>query len=65
MSKVKTNTSKPSLIKKIVRNPVGLLVLIYLGMVLFLSIFAGFVTKIDPNQADIMNVLSNPGESIF
>lgn len=61
MSKVKTNTSKPSLIKKIVRNPVGLLVLIYLGMVLFLSIFAGFVTKIDPNQADIMNVLSNPG----
>jgi peptide/nickel transport system permease protein len=65
MSKSVSLANKPSLIKKILKNRVGLSVLIYLGIILFLSIFAGFVTKIDPNQADIMKVLANPGGDHF
>ncbi len=65
MSNSVSVTNKPSLIKKILKNRVGLSVLIYLGIILFLSIFAGFVTKIDPNQADIMKVLASPGGDHF
>lgn len=65
MSKSVSLANKPSLIKKILKNRAGLSVLIYLGIILFLSIFAGFVTKIDPNQADIMKVLANPGGDHF
>ena len=61
MSSSNSVTNKPSLLKKLVKNPVGLTILIYLGIVILLSIFAGLVTNIDPNQADIMKVLASPG----
>jgi len=65
MSNSANVTNKPSLIKKLIKNRVGASVLVYLGVVVLLSIFAGLVTKIDPNQADIMNVLANPGGKHF
>jgi peptide/nickel transport system permease protein len=61
MSNSVSVTSKPSLFKKIVKNRVGAVVLVYLGIVLLSSIFAGLITNVDPNQADIMKVLANPG----
>lgn len=60
MSAVEINRS--SLFKRIIKNPIGLATVIYLGLIIFIAIAAPFLTGVDPTRADILNVLKGPGE---
>ena len=57
----KTTHQKPSLLRKLLKNPVGLGALIFLGTVVLLSILAPLLTHFNPNEPDIMKVLAGPG----
>jgi peptide/nickel transport system permease protein len=58
---VKTTHQKPSLLRKLLKNPVGVASLTFLALVILVSIFASFLAQFDPNEPDIMNVLAGPG----
>lgn len=57
----KTAHQKPSLLRKLLKNPVGVGALIFLGTVVLLSILAPLLTHFNPNEPDIMKVLAGPG----
>lgn len=58
----KLNASqKPSILKKLFKNPVGIIVFAYLAFIILVSIFAPLLTTVDPNEPNIMKVLAQPG----
>jgi peptide/nickel transport system permease protein len=58
-----TNTApkKPSILRKLLKNPIGLASIVFLGAIVLISIFAPLLAQFDPNEPDIMKVLAAPG----
>jgi peptide/nickel transport system permease protein len=55
--------SRSSLLKRLVKNPVGLATMLYISLVVLVAITASFLTSIDPTRADIMAVLQGPSDA--
>jgi peptide/nickel transport system permease protein len=54
-------SSKPSILRKLLKNPIGLASILFLGAIVLISIFAPLLAQFDPNEPDIMKVLAAPG----
>lgn len=55
--------SRSSLLKRLVKNPVGLATMLYILLVVLVAIAASFLASIDPTRADIMAVLQGPSDA--
>ncbi|WP_235497122.1 dipeptide/oligopeptide/nickel ABC transporter permease/ATP-binding protein [Agreia sp. Leaf283] len=53
--------ARVSLFRKLVKNPVGLIALIFLGLLVLSAIFAPLLAPADPNTASLQEVLAPPG----
>jgi len=61
MTNTTIKSGKPSLFKKLLKNPIGVGALLFIGLIILTSIIAPLLTNFDPNEPDIMNVLAGPG----
>lgn len=57
---VPTPHVKTSLLRRLVRNPVGLIALVYLAFVLLIAIIGPFIAPYPPNEASLQLVLAPP-----
>jgi peptide/nickel transport system permease protein len=48
--------------RRILKNPIGLTTLVVLALIVLSAIFANVLAPMDPNQANIQDVLAPPGE---
>lgn len=55
--------TRSSLLKRLVKNPVGLATMIYISIIILVAITASLLTSIDPTRADIMAVLQGPSHT--
>ena len=55
--------TRSSLLKRLVKNPVGLATMIYIFIIILVAITASLLTSIDPTRADIMAVLQGPSHT--
>lgn len=53
---------KTSAFKKVLANPLGLIVVIYFGFTLLVALFGGMLYHMDPNYPDVMAVLQAPSD---
>jgi peptide/nickel transport system permease protein len=51
---------RTSLFRRLVRKPVGLIALLYLGFVILMAIIGPFIAPYDPNEASLQLVLAPP-----
>ena len=51
---------KNSPLRKVLSNPIGILVVGYLGVILLFALFGGSFTHWDPNKPDIFSILKGP-----
>jgi peptide/nickel transport system permease protein len=58
---VEENAARTSLFKRLLRNPVGLVSMIFLTLVALAGIFAGVLAPMSPNTASLQDVLAEPG----
>lgn len=56
----KNSQIKKSPFKKVISNPLGLVVVIYFAFILFVALFGGYIIRINPNNPDVMGVLQGP-----
>ncbi|WP_345800584.1 dipeptide/oligopeptide/nickel ABC transporter permease/ATP-binding protein [Microbacterium sp. AZCO] len=57
---VPTPHVKTSLFRRLVRKPVGLVALLYLGFVVLMAVIGPFIAPYDPNKASLQLVLAPP-----
>jgi ABC-type dipeptide/oligopeptide/nickel transport system ATPase component/ABC-type dipeptide/oligopeptide/nickel transport system permease subunit len=53
---------KTGLVRRILRNPVGLVAVLVLALMGFAAVFGGWLAPFDANQADAYLILAEPGE---
>ena len=53
---------KAGLVRRILRNPVGLAALIILAAIAFVALFGGMLAPFDANEADAYQILADPGD---
>jgi peptide/nickel transport system permease protein len=59
---VSATRAKTSLMRRLVRNPVGLIALVFLALVALVAIFGPLLAPADPNAASLQTILLAPGE---
>ncbi|WGD37291.1 dipeptide/oligopeptide/nickel ABC transporter permease/ATP-binding protein [Lysinibacter sp. HNR] len=52
---------RPPLVARVLRNPLGLVSIVVLGVAVILSAFAGVIAPFDPNSTDLARVMAGPG----
>jgi peptide/nickel transport system permease protein len=57
---IPTPNVKTSIFRRLVRKPVGLIALLYLGFVVLMAIIGPFIAPYDPNEASLQLVLAPP-----
>lgn len=58
---VEENAANVSLFRRLIRNPIGLISILFLVLLVLSAIFAPFLAPHDPNAASLKDVLAPPG----
>ncbi len=59
---VEERAARSHIARRILKNPVGLTALIVLGLIILSAVLADVLAPLDPNQANIQDVLAPPGQ---
>ena len=53
-------TAHASLLRRLLKNPTGLVSMVFLALVLLVAIFAPWLAPQDPNRASALDILASP-----